>query len=260
MPKGQLVNPVDQDGKPVDITAAPSGGKAFALIPTGSYTAIVKKLEPKEVRAGYKGFPNPEKPDGKWRMEKVTPHYELVNENHTQINRGDLMVSYLTEDGTPVRPNGDGQSTLWDQARYLFVASGLIRKTGEHTYEYDFEYENITDRVVRLKVVHTGYVKATKKNLTAAELTQLFTDLNSGSYTLADYPALIEKYNEANDLTADNGLTVSNAVAAVFPLTADVAELAGYYHDVHSGAVYLSEASFHQYEDSKTSKSGVTPW
>lgn len=249
--KTKIENPTNAQGEPVDITARSEAadGKAFHTIKPGRYNAVVEKVEFETYVANYKGFPNPNSKDGKWTYGKLIPHLRLLNENGTIISRENIIIGVL-EDGVPYRPDGDKtKPAIWPQAQYFLSALGLFKKSGDNTFELNFDTDHIFDRVVRVKTDVAGFVKGSK-NYSPEELRALLTEVNLGvEYEWEDLFNLVAEYNQVNGLTDAEGkefeegvrLKTKNVVVNYFGLAEKDAD--EFYFDPDTQAVFVSEAS-----------------
>lgn len=263
------VKPTNKDGEAVDITARSEGNpNAFQIIDPGFYNAVVSSLGFGTYQAAFKGFPNPDQKDGKWTYGKLTPTLSLLNENHTQISKQDVILGVLVNN-SPFQPRGNDESPIWKEAQYLLSALGLFTTDGDGVFSLDFDPDLIHDRVVRVGIGTGGYVKSgeLRGNFKPAQLRVLLQSVNGDMpYEDSQIAALVNMWNLEYGLTNEQdeeieegvSLRLKNYVTNFYGVNRSEAEKNGWFYDEATKAVFLSESAYHDYNAAKDTVVGAS--
>lgn len=246
--------PTNKDGEVIALPSERPATRSFDLITPDFYIAVVRGVEYGSYFAGYKGFTNPARPDGKWEYSKITPDLQLQNDNRTVINRQELTLGVIHE-GTFIRPDGDTkQSPIFGGntgAQHFLTAVGMYAKNSDDKVvlghpEYGFDPELIEDRVITVKTGIAGYIKGSK-GIDHLEFDRIMRERNGGAWTVEDLPDLLEDYNREHNYGDGEGLKTKNVITGYYSIFRAEAEKQGFFFDEETGAVYLSKASYDAY-------------
>lgn len=275
----QSITPTDKNGNAADPTAQANAGRiqtaAYQPIEPGYFNAVVTKIEiGKPYRAGAKGFPNPNSPDGKWNYEKIVPQFTLLNENGTQINRQDFTLG-VYENEKFIRPDGKNQSPIWAGTQFLLTALGLFQADEKDATKFnlDVNFELVADRVVR---VHTGlaaYAVTPRINLDSGNLDKLVAAIvGKPKYSFQEVLGAVEKFNtlgadalaklpgispelsekiveqRLSEAPDEATLKLKNTINSAYPLEEEEAEQNGWFYEKLTGSIFTTAAAWEQYQ------------
>lgn len=248
--------PKNKDGSTYDPTARSAGnGSSFKLVEPGYYYAVVQEVSERtdwrKFTANGKTVKNPKHKEGKWEYWSLTPHFVLVNENKTIINRQNFQLGVLDE-GELVRPDKDNsRPAIWAEGQYFLAAVGGLRKEDgdDGALRVEFDPDTLCNMVVKVRTGIGGYIKG-NRGFTSEEMTALLVEQNDGEpFEFEDIGALIALYNTDNELDQEGAepLKAKNIIEAVYPVDLRVIEENGYFLDPVTGAVFVSEADYTKY-------------
>lgn len=278
------IEATDKDGKAVDLSAqanangAQGDPKKYQTVKPDYYYAVVTGIDSGHYSGKWGAFVNANSPDGKWNYEKIVPHFTLLNENGSEINRQDYTLG-VYENGKFVRPDGKTQSPLMVSAQYLLTALGLFKGNEDDPskFKLDVNFDLIKDRVVRVRTGISGYVKTPRLNFDEGQFVELMMALaGSETYTYEQVNGLVAKFNEldadalatvlgkvtklynaptATDLVAardgegkeDAQLKTKNTISNVYAIKDEDAIANGWYYDYGTGGVFSVAAAWEQY-------------
>lgn len=271
------VTAVDRDGAAVDLSAQASASsaadsRAYAVIEPQYAFAVVTKIESGHYRGGWSGHANTKSKDGKWNWEKIVPHFTLLNDNGTQINRQDFTLGVF-EDNKFIRPDGNKQSPIMSGTQYLLTALGLFKASDDPSkFSLDVNFDLIADRVVRVKTGNAGYIKNPRVNLDGDKLHKLLTSLaGTEKYSFSQMDDLLAKFNSADyeelitftgiteqiaeqiiavrntEDAADADLKLKNFIVSVYPVSEKDAAEHNWFYAQDTGSVFTIAAAWEQY-------------
>lgn len=272
----------DKDGNAVDLsaqhaaTAGSTDSRAYQIVEPGYCYAVVDKIEVgKPYRGGWSKppSPNPNSPDGKWNWEKIIPHFTLLNENGSKINRQDFTLG-VYENGKFIRPDGAKQSPIMGIAQFFLTALGLFVADDKDPskYKFDVNFSLVTDRVVRVRTGLAGYIKSPRFNVDGVKLHDILKTLaGTEKYTFSDIAALTAKFNELSeeelaklphvtpqiaaqiaevrvgDTPEDSHLKLKNTIISAYPISEEDAAANGWFYEQLTGSVFTTAAAWETY-------------
>lgn len=283
------VSAKNDKGEAVDFSASGavgSGGSAYKIIEPAYYPAVVTKVEMVQYRAGWSGFPNANSPDGKWNWVKLIPHFTLLNENGTKIDRQDFGLGVF-EGGKFIRPDGKDGSPFISNAQYLMQAMGLFTPSDDGVYNLDIDFDNVSDRVVTVRTGNAAYVREPRLNLDHATFGSLLAKVaGSDKGIYQSYASLLSEINEMGVKELADVLTVipkiqattiaegmvanratekreglmaaKNVVLSVYAIKPDEATENGWYRHPITGAVYTTAAAWEAFEQLEAARKAYT--
>ena len=244
--------PTTKDGEIIKVGASLSeASTAYQNIQPAFYNAIIRgqKSEIFETKSG--------------KIHKLTPAFELDNDNKTRINRQDFVVGFIDDKGQYVSNKKD-KFPIWSGFKGAF---GLLEKTGvlhndsdgNPTLDSD-RIADLTGAVVSVRTAISGYVK---DNPELSELVRNpfeFTKIANAiikehtagtrrewSWSEGDIEVVIREFNAKHNLDSSNGLKTKNHIIGFWSVNAEYVAANDLYVDEHNG-VWLTkehyEASF----------------
>ena len=218
---------------------------SFTVLP-GEYVAVVRSIEDKEYRAALPNFPSQE-PDGKWNYLKILPKFELLNDQHTVIDKQDMTLGIWSGSGflTP-NPKSSPVYSGWFKGKLgggtLLRALGLMVQQGSDTAVLRGDTTVIRDAVVRVRTAVGAYSKANEQWEPAMFL-ELLKKYNDGVIPpFAGWRDLLAKINAAESRTDDREIRMKNFIVDIFGVADDEVKANGWYKD-EFGTVYLTRTS-----------------
>jgi hypothetical protein len=264
---------VTQDAESVAPSAGQSGF-SFAPLQAGYYTAIIRKVEEGTYRAGYGSYKS-QADDGKFTYVKIRPHVQVLVPNgeltftydedgnevpvqsfsRTLINRNDLTVGVLNEDGTAfIRPDGDKEkSAIFSSltgAFFFMKEAGMYRTDDNGSVSLVFDVETVFDRVLRIKVANAAYCKATKQNWSSEAWAQWVSDNvipDGDEATVEEVIAAVDAVNEAEGYEDGEGIRLKNVVVGWYSLSRAEAERLGFWFDEATNLTFENEGALDLY-------------
>lgn len=130
---------------------AASDNAQYAVIEPGYYPAVVLKATEGRFNSTMKGQ------TGKFNYLKVTPDFQLLNENETRINRQDFTLGVVNDSGLLYRPDGDdSKPALYSDAAFLIGAMGF-KDEDSNVDLGQFSPKLVMGQVVTVKIVTDTY-------------------------------------------------------------------------------------------------------
>lgn len=123
----------------------------YATIEPGYYTARVVSAKEGSFRHGFKGQ------RGTFNYSKITPDFVLMNEAGTRINRQDVVMGVVDDEGFLYRPDGDdSKPALFSDAGFLLGAMGF--KDADNMVDVgQFSSDLVMGQIITVKVANERY-------------------------------------------------------------------------------------------------------
>ena len=212
-----------------DKSPTTSSGANFAPLPTtGFYVVEVSSAKLAEYSSKKTGV----------NYLKVTPSMKVVaGEKHHTINRFDINISAVTDDGSFYRPDGDSsKEPIWFLADSFFQSMGVYSVQEDGTSDLNLDTDFMRGRVVKALFRYETYCKADSAWTFRSDDLDTWLKTEQG-YTDADLLEidLEELIGMLNEVSAENGyadeenIRVKSVPVKFWAMSAAQAEQAGYF-------------------------------